>query len=83
VDGLETSNYTEAVSSVYYITLSRLVSTLTASSISVVKTTSKAIIAVDLPATVQVSAPPLTGYYRIKCVDPEGYASYTNDIALG
>jgi hypothetical protein len=30
-----------------------------------------------------VSAAPLTGYYRVKCVDPEGFASYSNDINLG
>ena len=37
----------------------------------------------DLPAIVQASAPPLTGYYRVKCIDPEGYESYSDDLSLG
>ena len=81
VNGTETLNQTEAVSSMYYITLSRLISSLSASSISVVKTTTKATITVDLPAAVQESALPFTGYYRIKCVDPQGYESFSDDLA--
>ena len=82
MNGTETLNSTERVLSVYYITLTRLVSTLTASSISVIKATTSATIAVDLPSTVQASAPPLTGYYRIKCIDPDGYESYSDNIYL-
>jgi hypothetical protein len=82
-NGTVTTNYTEVVSSVYYITLNRLVSTLTASSIMIVKTGTAATISVELPADVQVSSLPLSGYYRVKCIDPAGFESHSNDISLG
>jgi hypothetical protein len=83
VNNVETLDYAEAVSSVYYITLSRLISTLSASKITVLKVTTKSTITPELPSAVQVSGAPMTGYYRIKCIHPEGYESYTNDINLG
>jgi len=52
VNGTETTNKTEAVTAVYYITLNRLISAASASSISVVKTTTEATITVDPPADV-------------------------------
>jgi hypothetical protein len=52
VNGTETTNQTEAVTSVYYITLRKLISSSSASTITVVKTTSKATITVDTPANV-------------------------------
>jgi hypothetical protein len=82
VNGTETTNSTEAVQSVYYITLLKLITGSSASSITVVKTTSKATIVVDLPIAVQLSAPPLSGNYRIKCVAPDGTVSYSKDIGL-
>jgi hypothetical protein len=56
VNGTETLNQTESVMSVYYIQLRRLISTASASTITVVKTTSLATIVVDPPASVQLSA---------------------------
>ena len=72
VNGTETANYSEAVMSVYYITVNRLISTPSASSISVIKAGTSATIVVDIPADVQLSATPLSGNYKIKC-NKEGY----------
>jgi hypothetical protein len=82
VNGTETTNYTETVSAVYYITLNRLISAASASSITVVKTTTAATITVDTPADVQIGSLPLAGYYRIEC-NAEGYApSYSHNMDL-
>jgi hypothetical protein len=57
-----------------------MISTPTASAITVIKTTTKATITVDIPADVQLSAEPMTGNYRIKC-NVEGYEpTYSLDI---
>jgi hypothetical protein len=80
VNGTETKNQTEAVQSVYYIQVRKLIQGSTASAITVVKTTTKATITVDLPSAVQLSGPPLSGFYRIKCVSPDGKESYSWDI---
>jgi hypothetical protein len=52
VNGTETTNSTEAVQSVYYIQLRKLITGSSASSITVIKTTTKATIAIDLPSAV-------------------------------
>jgi hypothetical protein len=79
-DGNVTTSSVDEVCRVYYITLNNLITGTTASSISVVKTTTKSTIKVDLPSEVQVSSTPLDGYFRVKCIDPEGYESYSNNI---
>jgi LEA14-like dessication related protein len=38
---------------------------------------------VTLPSDLQLSATPLSGKFKIKCVSPEGYVSYTNPINAG
>jgi hypothetical protein len=83
VNGTETDNSTEAITYEYYVTLTRLINDMSVSDIRVIKTTSKSTIEVDLPADVQLSAVPLSGYYRIKCIDHEGYESYSEDLNLG
>jgi hypothetical protein len=82
VNGTETDNSTEAITYEYYVTLTRLINDMTVSDIKVVKTTSKSTIVVDLPTDVQLSAVPLSGYYRIKCVDHENFTSYSQDLNL-
>ena len=59
VDGNTTTNATEEASRVYYIVLSKLINDKSTSKIQVVKTTTKATIAIDLPEEVQLSAVPL------------------------
>jgi len=64
--------------------LRRLIDGSSASSIRVVKTTTKATITVDLPSAVQLSGPPLRGNYRIKCNIKEGYEpQYSYDLGRG
>jgi len=82
VNGTETDNSTEATTYEYYVTLTRLINDMSVSDIRVVKTTSKSTIVVDLPVDVQLSAVPLSGNYRIKCVDHEGYESYSENLSL-
>lgn len=82
MNGTETTNQTEAVLSVYYITLNKLISGTSVSSIRVVKTGTQATITVDLPKDVQLSGAPLSGKYRIKCIDPEGYTSFSHDLSV-
>lgn len=80
VNGTETTNATNATSYVYYVTLQKLIDGMSVTSISVVKASTSSTITVDLPTDVQLSATPLGGKYRIKCVDHEGYESYSNDL---
>ena len=82
VNGTETTNQTEAVQSVYYITVRKLITGPSVSNILVIKTTTTATITVDLPSVVGLSAPPLTGKYRIKCVAADGTESFSWDIGI-
>jgi hypothetical protein len=79
-NGTETTNTTNATSYVYYITLRTLINDMSVSGISVVKATTKSTIKVDLPTDVQLSAEPINGKLRIKCVDHENFTSYSDDI---
>ena len=82
VNGTETTNQTEAVQSVYYITVRKLINGPSVSNILVIKTTTLATITVDLPSVVGLSATPLSGKYRIKCVAADGTESYSWDIGI-
>jgi len=82
LNGTETDNSTEAITYEYYVTLKKLINDMSVSDIRVIKTTSKSTIEVDLPVDVQLSAAPLSGYFRIKCIDHEGYESYSENLAL-
>lgn len=81
-NGTETTNTTNATSYVYMVTLTRLINDYSASGITVVKTTTKATVTFDLPVDVQLSAVPLSGKFRIKCVSPIGSVSYSEDLNL-
>lgn len=79
-DGTETTDYAEAVSSVYYITVNKLIASPTVSSINVIKATTKSTIVVDIPADVQLSGEPLSGNYKIEC-NKEGFLpTYSSDL---
>lgn len=79
-NGTITTNATNATSHVYYVTLKKLINGMSVSGISVVKQSTQSKITVDLPTDVQLSAEPLGGKIRIKCVDHEGYESFSSDI---
>lgn len=80
VDGNVTTSSSACVKAVYYIKVKKLLNSDSASSISVVKSTTKANIVVDLPKDVQQSAKPLGGRVRIKCVNNAGAVAYTRDM---
>lgn len=79
-NGTETTNSTNATSYVYMVTLTRLIDDFSTALINKIATTTDATITVDLPSDVQLSAVPISGYFRIKCVDPEGYESYSENL---
>ena len=79
-NGTETTNTTNATSYVYMVTLTRLIDDFSTALINKISTTTDATITVDLPSDVQLSAVPLSGYFRIKCIDPEGYESYSENL---
>ena len=81
--GAETEDESLAVQSVYYITVRKLISGPSVSNILVIKTSTTATITVDLPQVVGLSATPLSGSYRIKCVAADGTESYSLDIGIG
>lgn len=66
----------------YFIQVRKLITGTSASAITVVKVSTAATIVAEIPSLVQVSAPPLSGKYRIKCVAPDGTMSYSNDISV-
>jgi hypothetical protein len=45
-----------------------------------VKASSQAVALIELPSEIGQSAPPISGSYKVKCVDKNGAASMTNDI---
>jgi len=81
-NGTETTNSTEATSYVYMVTLTRLIDDISTSLINIIPISTAATITVDLPSDVQLSATPLSGTFRVKCVDPEGYESYSENLEL-
>lgn len=82
-DGNETTNATEVVKSIYNITLTRLISGQSVSSIMTTKTGSTATVTVRAPSVVQQSSPPLTGRWRVQCKDERGYISLSDSIHVG
>lgn len=66
----------------YYIQVKKLIHGQSASNILVIKTTTTATITVDLPSAVGLSAPPISGNYRIKCVAADGTESYSHDATF-
>jgi hypothetical protein len=80
IDGNITTVNNDAVTRVYTMQIRKLISTVSSSNILVAKTSTAATIKVDLPANVQTSSAPLRGSYKIKCIDPEGYESYSKEI---
>ena len=82
INGTETTNSTNATTYEYFVTLNKLINDMSVSDIRIIKTTTAATIEIDLPTDVQLSATPLSGNFRIKCVDYEGFESYSEELAL-
>ena len=72
-DGVETEEESLAVTSSYDIITLKLLDTPSVISVTVVKISTQATIEVALPEAVQLSSPPLSGKWRIKCIiDDQG-----------
>lgn len=82
-NGTETDNATLCTKSIYNITLKRLISGTSASSILTTKTGSTATITVRMPSEVQTSGAPLTGKFRIQCKNAHNHASLSDPIPVG
>lgn len=65
----------------YIITLTKLIKGQTVDGLMVAKITSAANFAYDLPATFQLSKPPLEGNYKIKCTRADGTFTETAEMA--
>lgn len=70
----------EATKLEYEITLKKLISGTSTNSIKFMPQESKAKVTVEYPETVGKSSPPLSGKYKVKCVDKDGKISMTGDI---
>ena len=70
----------EATKLEYEITLKKLISGTSTNSIKFMPQESKAEVTVEYAETVGKSSPPLSGKYKVKCVDKDGKVSMTGDI---
>lgn len=71
---------TDPIKAVYNITLNKLISGVSTSSIMFVPGTTQATATIRKPADVQLSAEPLSGKFRVVCNTSEGIA-YSEDIS--
>jgi hypothetical protein len=79
--GNVTTNATESVKNVYNITMKKLIGAPSTSSISIIKTTTKSNVTIEYPSEVQLSSPPMSGHFKIQCIDELGFASTSLAIA--
>jgi hypothetical protein len=79
--GNVTTNATESVKNIYNITMKKLIKGESTNKIYVAKTTTKSTISVEYPPDVQTSTAPLSGNFKIKCVDELGFESTSLSIA--
>lgn len=75
-----TTRFNETAKAVYEITLVKLISGKSVSNIMPITSGTQASVAVKLPSDVQLSGPPISGKWRFKCLDSEGYTSYSSDM---
>jgi len=79
--GNETTNATESVKNVYTITMKKLIATESTSKIYVAKITTKSSISIEYPSEVQLSTAPMSGNFKVQCVDELGFESTSLAIA--
>jgi hypothetical protein len=82
INGTVTTNSTNATTVEYYIVLTRLINDMSVTSINVLKTSTKADINVTLPMDVQLSAKPLSGNFKVKCVDENGVIMESDNLDM-
>lgn len=67
----------------YTIRMNKLIADKSVNSILVAKLNTTATFEINLPDVVQLSNPPLSGNFRVKCVNLNDEVSFTNDIGVG
>lgn len=82
-DGNVTTNSSLEASRVYHIVLQNVIGQKSATKIQVIKVSTSSDIQVELPENIQLSDTPLSQYYRVKCIDHEGYESLSNRLYPG
>lgn len=80
-DGIEVEKVKDAVQIVYTIQLNKLIEGTTMNGVIVTRDSTSAVVTVTNPSELQLSGPPLSGSFRIKCVDPDGNPSYSRDLS--
>lgn len=80
VNGTETESKSDATKFVYNVTTKKLIEGSSLNTVYVSKTTTKSTIKVEMPTEVQTSQTPLSGKFRVKCIDKDGFESYSEAI---
>ena len=80
-DEKETTDSSKAAKLVYLIEVSKFLNGVSTSSIVYSKLKSTAAVKIELANEVQESSAPLSGHFKVKCIDKSNYASYTRDMA--
>jgi len=70
-----TTNQTDSVRNVYDIKMQKLVASGSTSKIYVAKTTTKSTVSVQYPSEIQLSTAPITGKFKVKCIDENAFES--------
>jgi hypothetical protein len=79
-NGTETTSKSDATKFVYNVTTWKLINGVSLDTVFVSKTSTTADITVEIPTEVQTSQTPLSGKFRVKCVDKDGFESYSEAI---
>ena len=82
-DGNVTTNSSLEAFRVYHIVLRNAIGEKSATKIQVIKVSTQSDIQVELPENIQLSATPLSQYYRVKCIDHEGFESLSTRLKVG
>jgi hypothetical protein len=82
-NGTNTTNATLCQRSVYNVTLKRLISGVSVSNVMATKSGTAASISFLLPGQVQSSGIPLTGKFKVQCVNSQNQVSYSNSARVG
>lgn len=79
--GNVTTTAADSVKNVYTMKISRLRGSVGSNKVIAAKTTTTSQITVETPSTAGQSSPPLSGKFKIKCIDADGFESFTEDMA--
>lgn len=82
-NGTVTTEWANTTTVEYYVVLTRLISDMSVTGITVIKDGTNADIAITLPVDLQLSAKPLTGNFKVKCVDSNGVEMYSDNLHTG